>query len=1695
MAKKKTTPSRVQQFKARQRSSWFRYIGKLILFFVPIVIATIWLVLMILGRGTELPILVLDFRPDATPQSLSSIWRSDYYGPSNKSGIIQLPSEGVRFGGPQKDVLVVFNDLLGSARRSENNEGPTAQIFRARNLQEHQSHAFYGLLADETVDHKNQWVGFGDYVHSLIQQINQSTRAENFRSLHHVLLVLDIDHPDLPARTPPQADAFIKLCVEDWELSVRQRLKEAFPNLEVFVWLSHSPAQKSYCDSDPAEVESFFKHRFERAISGNAMEIFPEGAPSKNITYENLKNYIKTWVESDSNVHYLAQSPVSLEPEGWNEQRDFPMLKCVPESTAKTGGKLFAYERRSPNSEIDLLWKRFEDVKRQDRWTLENPLLLQRATMMLVQLEQLWYQGKDSTDLFAEIKRKLNSTLSTHLTIRPVLHTLHDAWQLEREKTASPISLPSFDLTWLRAPKESADGSVVLEEEEANAAAAIAKQTKKWHENFPDWPAALSVWSALREAAQLQRSDIVAALKFLKPRQMTVDQSAGAESAGVQSIAWNEVAYMQRLADELIWPNVASQAEQHKKFEELVRLSMRVRDQSNRCDAELSAVFVDQYSQKFEELEHRRRMFEDRLFANSHVSLRNEFLQLESEFQTLSRKHRLSSQKLQQILSQLVASPHQFRYCLESLSVEAYHNTLSDDQSPIIEDFMARVNGDDGFLAERQRMANLEFATFENGLQDGSSETLTLDIPTSIVGVATSPAADLVRLRDTDLNMGVADGNLLGRRLLLWPDLDLAIRQQIREALSKEGVRLSRDAENEALDKPDVPVREFSEASVATELEKAFSAKSLDLLTLFDRTEIALSSEEERYFQLVASDIHRLTIRDFDTTTDNIGVVINRLRSKKSDLDFQRIAADLWATPVTSSGTPFTIGAMSNHDRLTNDRIRSLENVQTDFADIWRAGPLRNWQPRTEALTAFCNRFNQWRWDAKRQIAANPELPIEATDEYQRRSDLVFSLSPQPVVFDKVHAVVLDPARKTLKPDSVTRQLQIYFRGHQDEITSGGPDPLRLDKFEVKLQNAAPGGASLQVKRSNRPTSGHVTIVIDCSRSMKKNNRMNTAKNAVKKFLRAAEARADIEISLVAIGATDLWVAEDKPWEDRPDTKISQWEESDQSDTWFFRQNNQVVNSESIGGMINAIDQLEAFGATPILTGLDKTLNSIGEQTELPELVILLTDGFEFTNLPNGDMAAFDNTLYQKLREQLTGPSVELVVFNMMRGDVAEAFLKTIKQGVPADEIQRRISKINNLATIRMSEDNADNASVSSFLTGLLPHPMIIVAGTDPTLKKEVQVTDAGIDLDRDEVVSKDERSIMANLELAANDRPKDWSVSVEFPKTAHGRVAESFIHGRATWNSDAAIAGNERLQFEYDAIGPRFQLLSGSRGDENASPIEFNGQTLLAWGTHTRQRKPEFELASKDANKLTPAPALAFVTLTESTAADVEETSPNTALLQDFNLNRQSRSNVHPIEFPEFPDELRNRIFGNAAVDIKLHLMPEFSSRLWTKISLTGDAANSIENDKGKSLQLIQGSFVSIEELLPKGKPFSHFVVEMSRDADTNRDFVNLSLRVRYRESALQNGEAKSLDRWLVQLLGPDGSELNRTCRHSTARSYSFPKRLSQNRQLLGVEHKFTLKKDQLQISRAFFGIAHIDDLGDAKILHVNYPKYFKQK
>ena len=1054
----KKGPSRRQRYRAQQTKSWLSFLGKLALFFVPVTLATIWLVWLLIGFGTELPILVLNLEKrgadDSTDPKLKRVLNCEYYG--SEGGFIQLP-ETINFGGPNKDALVIFNDLLATARQNTNGDTEPC-VFIPANKEEHQAHAFFGLLNVPTTQHQQQWKSFKDYLNEILSQLKD--RASSSNDKRKILLVLDIDHPDLPGQLPTQTNQFVGLCKKQWDL-LSAELIETFPQFDVCVWLSHAPGQKSYWDSNPNHVESFFKHRFERGLTGDVCTEVHLGKNKRQISYSHLKQYMSKRVASDASNHYLIQTPTFLEPENLT---DFPLLRFSQALPVSELGQVFDYCKREKLLELDKLWERLHRVQHEYEWILSNPLAIQQTSMLLLQMERLWYEGKGKTELFVALSEHVSKLLDTQHTIKPVQHSINDALA-DAQRMDDKFEAPNeFQTDWLLAMP---DYNLLPEGDERSAledkSDARKKEINKWRAKYPDWQGAHMVWQALVASGTIDRQMVQLGLELLTDEQSLANN----DTLSVENVVFNEVLFMQRLVDELVWPDKDRHRNAHVNFERLVRVALKTRNKSNRFAAMLTPVLTDQFAAKFEKLETERRLYEDRLFAHDELS-NKKYTELNNEYGKLINSSNTFRKNFATAQRRLLNSVHNFRYRLVTLASNDSDN--------------GETNWVDEYFANARELSQAKIEALSQS-----------DPPIELYAKGTTgwPAKDLAAYHEEPggIALGVADGNLLGRRLVFWPELPLQDRRRLHEGLSTQLVTLDNDESGDSGNDPEVSL-----AAEQRGLQESLVAVLHELPMMRATTEsVNVPSSREQFFLQVAARSSQLTpIRDYSATEKTLVELVNSFHARKSNLDFRRTSYDLCGTRVGDS--TYVQKSLKMHQLLIEARLSELSNRQVDselssarnrVGEVWRdtydktAKP--TWLERSQQVDGFCRAFRSWDWDREQQQAVSRSLVDPMNDEVDQGNEMLFSVSTDGAEFDKIAGSAVDRSKlsqvalATKELAEANSRLKLYLRGHRHELQTQSAHQVTTDRLTVKLKNQSVHGTKLRVRRVEKaPVLGRV---------------------------------------------------------------------------------------------------------------------------------------------------------------------------------------------------------------------------------------------------------------------------------------------------------------------------------------------------------------------------------------------------------------------------------------------------------------------------------------------------------------------------------------------------------------------------------------------------------------------------------------------
>lgn len=1642
-SKTTSTPSRRQRFRARQRNSWITFLGKMLLFVLPVVFLSWWLIVTVLSQGNQLDILVLDLSvgneaaPPPPRKSLLSVRRYGTEG-KNEAGFIKIP-EKIHFGGPDKNSLIVFNDLLGSARDIDGENLPC--VFIPASEQEHLTHAFYGIPDEETVQHQKQWKPFSKFVEDIASQL-----AKTVSSKKRVILVFDVDHPDFAGKLPPQANSFIKLCKEVWDEQLNAKLANDYgAKLEFHIWLSHSDGQKSYFDSNPNESESIFKQRFERGISGDIFNwVRKKHQGRHDVRYSDLKNYLSDYVTKDAKLHNLLQAPVCLEPDSFD---DFRILRYQDKTDSLLGG-VFNYPQRRYDARLDELWQKFAETKLKYSWELENPLAIQQGNMLLLQLERLWYEGKSDTDLFEQFTEKLNRLFDARVTIQPVVHSLRDA-EVAQQKASNlleEITLPEFPIEWL-TPIETFPNDEAKNEEASQALDQRNRLIKKWCDRHNDFSAGLKVWqeflATAEQGAELRPLMAQVFEVLRKPSQRAPDQ------IGLQQIEFNEFVYLRRILDELPWMETF---EDKELFRKTVLLSLKTRDLSNRATATLKPISVQQFGTMFEKLESQRRRLEDQLFAHDGIDegLATQFANLLQRYQRLQENRMLFENQLRDTLQRLVNSHYQFRYLIGTRASSSTSNPtwVSDFQAAL--EAIAQIETEQ--LRSSTPLKQLPFAEEMQALES-NFDVASLD---------------------------VADGNLSGRRLLFWPALDLDKRKTLREGLTKN--RIEKD--NRKLDEFSSDISGGLTESDLEDLRHHVDSKI--------QNDIVLAKDKETELLRTARISNRLLLyNEMETTLEkDLSSFINRFHSKKSDLEFRRVANDLWGTKLGSegsAGTSFVEIATSRHrdtilnrlDALRELKNRQLQSLRGETASAWEQAIKQQWkwQQRISEVATFTESFGYWRREGTTLERSTQDEPFEKELDRQAKTDrnqgFIVSLESQTsndTLIRKSEIVTDETRTKIGLPEEVIRfgkSVKVYFRGHQCDVNIRRKKSIASQNIVTKFVfDEGIRGTRLEIDRTfkegTNPIIGEVDILLDCSGSMQ-GNRLKKVKEYVRSFLESASKREDIKVSIFAFGASFYTDAKGN-YKPKPNTSnLSKYKRiNGKDDVWRYPKKEAVLlEPATLGGFLEVVDNLQAYGETPIAAALDLALP---EKQNQPQLVVLLTDGFEYTKEPgDAEHRPFEpsgarlNQVKQKLQNVLS----TLVIFNMVSPDDKNAFANF--GGI---DYARRIRLINSLSEHRKSGTGGQLVLLKRFLQGILPRPKVL---RTPQFGKEVFTEQ-----------DKEGIGLKQTIQLGPDDRPENWELLLKFEPEASIRA---FQKSPVDWKASSRNFGNEVLSFRYDPLNESFFLVTDwGETREDDKQIKVHNGLEIGVRDNSAKDKPVISVASLDGRELTPAPALVWLELTGPRGSNF--------IVQDFFLQRQGpgRSNVNSILFPEIQPILENRtlVQRESQLDMKFAWIDRFKPNAWTMIDISKIDTEAPFLRIGNTTQKIkERESLRINDSLI-GDEFRDYDFSISR---TNLSPDQFSLKL-----SIQSKAGKKLDRWLVQLLNKEGNEPHRTCRRVSNRSYGVGESVSGFEELQTITHEFLLDREAFS-EGATLGIANLDEINKAypELPNVTFPKSLK--
>ena len=1743
MAKRKKK-SRVREFRQKRRKSWIKFLTTIFAFMVP-AIAIIAYIYFVIPPSGQVPVVLLGYH-----ETIEDTGRVDVFQlpPSSIRAAENDPQQPIEFGGTDGNVLFVYTQLLST---TDFKDGDTAAaqvpvVFVPSDREEYHTHHFRGIASEESSDEQTQWLEFMEYLPRLVNRI-AGTQA--YSTARHMVIGFDLRHPDFPAALPPNANEFMRLIERNWQ-DQKSRLSEyvaerANKNLHLTLVFSHRANQYNYLHSDSKEVSTFFQRRF-----GRLMTFDPDADEDGDDKFSlaEFKNYLLERVEADASIHQLAQQPLILSRE--TDANDVSIAMEV-RSRKDAKQNLFAVPPRGNGQELDDRWRTFEEVSRREQWLIENPLAFQRCNLLLLQMEQLWYAALDQTGLYQTLDGKLTNLLAAKLTIQPIVHSLRDQeaharrtgdptgyepFDLDWLVTDESVETNELNEAETKVDDQSADG-----DGEPQSEPTTAPGKKKgdpialWQDNNRGWLAALAVWEAFvqGDSKQVTAENILAAIDCLE--QKTVLEDDGTSS----DVYWSEIAFLERLATEFFpyLEGTRSSGLSGDEASKCAHEAIRARDLANKFSANLSPIMVDKFvfengvtasNENFPNLENQMRELEDHMFANhgNATGLIKRYIELIGTpdgggLEFLIKQQEDLQNQLERRNRQLIEYPHFLRYSISNLLLQDQFGMLPDagttttapdqtiqqlvqlhtqyspkEEAVEREDVEATI---DRIKTQQNEFQKHLGAVYQSFIKQSQSETQ----------LSSAPQTDEAELNRKKLDAKTAQGNTHRRKLMQWPSLKPSTRRDFRAGLLSNSI-VTENLEGEIPGSSRVfsfsklrqrKVERLSQARIDGLEGKMFS--TLDEcafhshLWLVDTTEVKESD--------------RTSSDQVSSIMERIVCEINRVHAEKSNYDFDRVVHDNWGSRFDESGkSPFVISGLAHHCKTVQSRHAEIlyENARepwiTQLVEYWWG--INEKDKRIGDVANFAANFrngNHWSLSTDRRTLENSQIDPFVKEESRSKNEFCLRaqqsnriLGAFPRVLETANSAEVSRFRSVSRDAlSSASEFEIYLRGHLSKKKAKiKRAPQTLVVGTSMTHERKPGALMrLQNKRDvNNRRQGTITFVIDCSVSM--TNEMESMKNNLKGFLRRLSQREDFHVRMFAIGARYNLAIEGTDLIEKPRNELEDWlpystNMRQFNDVNFFQHNdrNQLLTAENLPEYERAIDQLEAFGQTPILEGL-KAATEANPNVAKQHLTVLLTDGFEYTLKVANDGVnkdvLWDQVVYNQLDERWqkmsNGVTLEIAEYEAIADleriqtkskDADYVFKNGALSGLKIGEVIERIQLIRKLAP-HAQKKSRNFSQLDEFLEGLLPNPKFIFLGeVDPSSDQRRIVKSDVMFTKQDLNKPWKRRKPLASIPLGSADNPETWDVQVRFDeKQGASRI---FSQEPKNWESKNRLFGNERLMFAYDPVEKTLELVTErealsrnsvetrlSESDVVVSP-QFDHPILID--------EPQFSIFSKSPEpyQLTPAPELAFIL-----ARPVQGESA--MLIQDFTLAVQTSSNVHPLEFTEISNELQAAFsIFNGKADLELFLKP--TEAAWTVLEIgtqkSGNWSEKFVKARGKQAQL-GGLEVDLkeEELVEFGERHNDYEIKLDRlDKDGLLCYQVTVARGRNQANPV------NLDQWLVQIVDQN-DRIDHGFTLKTNREYVFEQRGSK-RTLLAIRHQFFVDRND-EAEQFRIGILSVEDV-----------------
>ena len=1380
--------------------------------------------------------------------------------------------------------------------------------------------------------------------------------------------------------------------------------------------------------------------------------------------------------------HDTIQTPVFLPP-AYSGDGNIADIQLYSPTQDQSLGTLFQYPTRGkPDENLDRWWAKLREKKRYRHWAIENPFDLQRASMLLLQYEQLWYSGHAPKN-DSRIANELDLILMADQTILPPVHSVYDAQEIAPIANMDFSEIRSgFSLEWLKAKLLDDEGKPIEETSLTSWREAIGAK---------DYRAAFEIWEAFANASNVKFDDALAAIS---------DELNQFSNTKIGTPPLNEWVYLNRIKSE--FPNNEYQ-DSHRLA---VLASLKTRQHANRFFSQLNPVLLDVFEKDFTDLENERRNLEDGLFAFEAESglrerdLQKEFRKRTAGYLSIQREHNALADSIARANQLLIEAPHAFRFALEIFSNDPNTNAL--DLSLLSDYNNAWQKLADIAVVNRENQAELQGAITRFDQLHKKMYRLT-ENDDMIAGANVKRYADLTKITTKDRNTN-------HRLLRFWPSRLSEVtdksfdstREYIRGILNASLVQ--KTGEVNVAEQSDSYSKLVAELSGNDDhlnfLRTAQNKENTVLLELTGKTLQRKSAANSHMFWP-----NFYSLENVKTVSDNIVKSINQLHYQKSDLQFDRIVRDFWGTDI--NGKPYLERALRDHEQWVYKALRapviksfarnqwlktsqdinpssSEKRWSEELLEVVAGGKSvfsspQNWRnndklppenPYDELQNPIANETKVFRKFARDQFADGNKLQLSLRTSLKGKESQFTLTETQRLEDESVgwhyNKFQGEPFRRT-----------IYLRGWKvlKVLPDYQPKESR-SSIPVVLIPEKPKSSKIVLRYAGEKRQRtKVTFLIDCSLSMKNSSNPTAASMyKLKRQLIGVEslredsviakllAREDVNIDLMAFGATkkvktkggtlkldrkengdvqylpseleqsEFWAKVTKPISHQRRRIAFPGDGKDDWDILYFKK------EQSFGNIVDAVEELQPAGETPLRAALYHALRRADEAAfRGPQYFVVLTDGIDriSSRIKNGQKI---NYKWETLTELIRSfrKKNQIAIFNFKPNPAR----KSSKESEA--EYQEKLDKLEDFESLAFEKQRGGR--LDDFLRKLFPKASVVgTYNSDDSLFNSRKLNSGNEQVEVN-IAPQRIRQVTDNWKLAVKsegkivlDRPAKW------PEKSASKIL---------------LTGNEELEYVYDPIGTlTLQGTLPSTGPKvivQGQEIEFRqepGSNGLLDDFNLYQ-DVIFDFWATTPNVLTPSPSFAFLQATSPTGQKI--------VFQDFNeTSIVKQSNRRRLVFNKINEKLFRRLGfqGQTTLELNLQSPPRLNNEFWHLIEF--DAKQFTFRDKTNDRDdFPQGRDVLLKDII--GDNDGRYRIFAKSDSS------NGTAEFTFTVSRTDPRSKIPLDCWLIQLL--DSQTLRRN--HDIFQEVSFgfepvirTYHFDPNGNLEKIVHRFVFEHSQL--------------------------------